>query len=126
LRLAGTKAVDRLRIENGVPVFGREIDGRTTLAELGLSAPSAGEAASRFLKRLFVAGSAYLPKGREGVFAGERRVGTVTSAAFSPIAAGSFVLAFVDGGFANATGLEMETRDGKTPIVDCSTIFPEH
>jgi 4-methylaminobutanoate oxidase (formaldehyde-forming) len=126
LRLAGTKAVDALRIENGIPAFGKEIDGRTTLAELGLFMPPAGEAAGRFLKRFFVAGSAYLPKGREGVLAGERRVGSVTSAAYSPLAAGSFILAFVDGGFANATGLQMETRDGKIPIVGCGKIFPEH
>lgn len=125
LRLAGTKAIDKLRIENGIPAFGKEIDGRTTLCEIGVSANMRGEVAGRSLKRFLVKGDTYRPKGREGLFADDQRVGSATSAAFSPIAKGSFVLAFVDKRFSGSR-LEMETRDGKTEIIDCSEAQLEH
>lgn len=125
LRLAGSRAIDRLRIENGIPAFGNEIDGRTKPCEIGVAAGTGGETAGRSLKRFLVEGSAYRPKGREGLFAGDQRVGSVTSAAFSPIADGSFVLAFVDKRFADS-GLELETHDGKVKIAGCGGTHSEH
>lgn len=121
LRLAGTRAVELLRIENGIPAFGREIRSRTTPPEI---AAVNGKTADRVLKRFFLKDGAFRPKGREGLLCGDERVGIVTSAAFSPLAKGSFLLASVDQAFADAK-LDIETRDGKTAILDFSELPSE-
>ncbi|MGE3873544.1 MAG: FAD-dependent oxidoreductase [Parvibaculaceae bacterium] len=118
LRLAGTKAIELLRIENGIPVFGQEIHGRTTPLEIGAPKGETAGAAERVLKSFFIKDGAFRPHGREGLLSGDRRVGTVTSAAYSPLAKGSFLLTSIDRVSAEAT-LEIETRNGRMPIPAC-------
>ena len=125
MRLAGTKAIELLRIENGIPAFGREIHGRTTPPEIGEGKDKAEKADGRVLKRFFIKEGGFRPRGREGLLSGDQRVGVVTSVAYSPLAMGSFLLAFIDRAFAGAT-LDIETRDGRVPVMACRGMLAEH
>lgn len=123
LRLAGSLALDMLRIDNGIPAIGREMDGKTMPLEIA-AGTAVTDAASRRLKQLFVRGGAIRPKGRESVFCRGKQVGTVTSAAYSPTADGSFLLAFIDSA-ADLQNLEIEAHAGTAPAQVCDRIRVE-
>ena len=122
-RLAGSAALDMLRIENGVPAIGREIDGLTVPEEI--AAEAAGfDKAPRRLMHLFVGSAIARPRGREGVLRQGQRVGTVTSAAYSPRAGGSFLLALIDSA-ADGPDLEIEIGGSSVATSDCRQIQAE-
>lgn len=108
--LVGSKAQDLLRIEHGFPRFPGELNATVSPIEAGLEDLVAFEKAdgfvgkdelrrqssSRRLYRLFVRDCGYIPSGAEPVLQGDRRVGFVSSIAYSPTVGGTYVLAYVD------------------------------
>lgn len=116
LRLAGALALDMLRVENGIPAMGREMGGKMT--PTGVLAGGEANATLPRLQHLFVSGDAIRPRGREGVVSGGRRVGIVTSAAYSSSAKGSFLLALVDPK-ADLGNLEIEAHSGSARATPC-------
>ncbi|MBK8770254.1 MAG: FAD-dependent oxidoreductase [Rhizobiales bacterium] len=119
LRLAGALALDMLRIENGIPAIGREMSAKTKPQEIVAAAGGTSR-----LKQLFVRGSAIRPRGHESVLCRGKRVGTVTSSTYSPVADGSFLLAFMDSA-APAADLEIEAHTGVAPALVCERIHSE-
>ena len=125
----GLGARDSLRLEAGLPLYGHDLDPGTTPIEAGLAFaiskrrklqggfPGADrilrellEGASR--KRIGLAVDGKLPA-REGapVYAGDTRVGTVTSGGFAPSVGAPIAMAYVtSASAADGTALEIEVR----------------
>lgn len=125
----GLGARDSLRLEAGLPLYGHDLDPGTTPIEAGLAFaiskrrkleggfPGAEAIMAQLLdgpprKRVGLAIDGKLPA-REGasVFAGDARVGTVTSGGFAPSVGAPIAMAYVaSASAADGTRLEIEVR----------------
>jgi aminomethyltransferase len=130
----GLGARDSLRLEAGLPLYGHDLSPETSPIEAGLTFginkrrrseggfPGAGriqrelgEGASRRLVGLRLEGRMAAREGA-AVFAGDRRVGTVTSGGFSPTLGHPIAMAYVESGSAaDGTALELEVRGKRLP-----------
>lgn len=128
-------AVDALRIEAGYPVFGIDMTEDTIPLEAGIEGRAisltkgcyvgqeiiirvlhrGGGRVARRLVGLQIAGDVPRPSSR--LFAGDRDVGFITSAAWSP-AFGSIALGYVHRDFtARGTDLAVASDDSRSPVV---------
>jgi len=112
-------AAEALRIEAGIPVFGKDMDGETIPLEAGIESRAISftkgcyvgqEVIIRVMHRghgrvarrlvgLRIAGSSVPPAGAE-IRSGDREIGRVTSAAFSPSLGAPLALGYVHRDFA--------------------------
>jgi len=135
----GLGARDTLRLEMGYPLYGNELDETTTPLEAGLGWAVA------FAKGAFIGSDALARQRAEGVsrrlvgfrmetrgiarahhevFAGERRVGTVTSGAPSPTLGVNIGLAYVEPACRRVgTRLFVAIREKRHPAVVVKTPF---
>lgn len=132
----GLGARDTLRLEAGLPLYGHEYDDNTSPIEAGYpwavkfeDHEFVGKAAllaqkqngpARILKGLKFSGKAIPRQGAE-VFAGDKKVGVVTSGTFSPTLKIPVALAYLNPQFAqNGLGLSVLIRDKLYPAVVCA------
>ncbi len=127
LQPCGLGARDTLRLEAGLPLYGHELTDETNPLEAGLDGfvylDKADSIAGPALRQLAALGEQRRLVGlqlesrvpaRAGtpVFAGERRVGTVTSGAFAPTLQRSVAMAYVQSDAATPGGqVEVMVRD---------------
>jgi aminomethyltransferase len=130
----GLGARDSLRLEAGLPLYGHDMSPDVSPIEAGLAFginkrrraeggfPGAerilrelAEGTSRRLVGLTLEGRAAAREGAE-VYAGERKVGTVTSGGFSPTVGHPIAMASVEAAHAaDGTQLEIEVRGKRLP-----------
>ena len=130
----GLGARDSLRLEAGLPLYGHDMSPDVSPIEAGLAFginkrrraeggfPGAerilrelAEGTSRRLVGLTLEGRAAAREGAE-VYAGERKVGTVTSGGFSPTLGHPIAMAYVEAAYAaDGTELEIEVRGKRLP-----------
>jgi len=129
---AGLGARDTLRLEAGLPLHGHELGPGITPLQAGLDwvvgwdkgefrgrralEVERASGPSRLLRGVVCDGR-QPPRAGDGVHAGSRRVGTVTSGNFSPVLGRGIALAFVDtaAGLADGETVEVEVRGRRLP-----------
>lgn len=141
----GLGARDSLRLEAGLPLYGHDLSPETSPIEAGLNFginkrrreaggfPGAdrirrelAEGTGRRLVGLTLEGRAAAREGAE-VFAGENRVGTVTSGGFSPTLGHPIAMAYVDAAHtAPGSELELEVRGKRLPARVAALPFVPH
>lgn len=145
VRPAGLGARDSLRLEAGLPLYGHDLTTETDPVGAGLtfalSKPrreSGGWMGHAAVAQVLADGPATRRIGltlegrqpaREGaeVFAGERRIGIVTSGGFSPTLGHPIAMAFVESTFAgDGTALEIEVRGRRLPAIVTPLPFVPH
>ena len=130
----GLGARDSLRLEAGLPLYGHDMSPDVSPIEAGLAFginkrrrteggfPGAerilrelAEGTARRLAGLTLEGRGAAREGAE-VYAGERKVGTVTSGGFSPTLGHPIAMAYVEAAYAaDGTELEIEVRGKRLP-----------
>ena len=141
----GLGARDSLRLEAGLPLYGHDLSPETSPIEAGLvfginkrRRSEGGYPGAERINREIVEGTARkwvglalegrLPA-REGaeVFAGDEKVGTVTSGGFSPTLGHPIALAYVDAAHAGIdTELELQVRNKRLPARIAKMPFVPH
>jgi len=102
--LIGARAMAALRVERGIPAWGAELTGETTLADAGI-AP--GKTCRRLI-HLRVTPQRGAPLGREPIRDGTGRIiGATTSGAWGHLSGAGYALGFVDVG-ADTGALEVQ------------------
>lgn len=131
-RLCGWDALERVRIEAGVPRFGADMDATTLPPEAGLDQRAISYRkgcyigqeviarirtyghVARALRGLRLSGDAALPEKGDRLFHGDQEVGTITSATVSPTLGSTLALGYVRREHnAIGTALEVATRTGR-------------
>jgi len=145
IRPVGLGARDSLRLEAGLPLYGHDIDEATDPVSADLAFAISKKrreqrgfpGADRILglladgapnKRVGLTLEGRLPA-REGaeVFAGDAKVGRVTSGGFSPTLGHPIAMAYVDAALtADGTGLEIEVRGKRLPAQVAPMPFVHH
>jgi len=145
VRPAGLGARDSLRLEAGLPLYGHDLTTGTDPVSAGLAFALSksrretggymghGAVAKALANgpdtiRVGLALEGRLPA-REGaeVFAGERRIGTVTSGGFSPTLGHPIAMAYVESTFAgHGTAHEIEVRGRRLPAKVTPLPFVPH
>ncbi|MCC6711912.1 MAG: aminomethyl transferase family protein [Candidatus Dadabacteria bacterium] len=111
LEPVGSRALDVLRIEAGIPVYGRDMDEDTIPIEAGiwnaLSFEKGCYVGQEVVARIkwrghvnrhlsgIVMEDGYTPSAGDEIFAGEKKIGRITSPAFSPALGRSVALGYV-------------------------------
>ncbi|MEO1489201.1 MAG: glycine cleavage system aminomethyltransferase GcvT [Pseudomonadota bacterium] len=145
VRPAGLGARDSLRLEAGLPLYGHDITTETdpVSADLTFALSKKRREAGGYLghgpvMQVFDDGPAQLRVGlalegrmpaREGaeVFAGEAKVGTVTSGGFSPTLQRPIAMAYIDAAHASeGTALEIAVRSKRLPATVTPMPFVPH
>ncbi len=141
----GLGARDSLRLEAGLPLYGHDLSPETSPIEAGLTfginkrrRTEGGFPGAERINREIAEGTARkwvglkldgrLPA-REGaeVFAGDSKVGTVTSGGFSPTLGQPIAMAYVDAtSAAEGTALEIEVRGKRLSAMVTPTPFVPH
>lgn len=145
LEPCGLGARDVLRLEMGYPLYGQDLDpGRTSL-EAGMAwavsfdkggfrgrealIRQRGEGLPSCLLGLVTAERRHIPRAHQAVFAGEDRIGEVTSGTFSPVLGTGIAMGYLSPADAFEPGAEVEVdirgrraaaRVVKPPFVDRS------
>jgi len=141
----GLGARDSLRLEAGLPLYGHDLSPETSPIEAGLTfginkrrRTEGGFPGADRINREIAEGTARKWVGlkldgrmpaREGaeVFAGEHKVGTVTSGGFSPTLGQPIAMAYVDAtSAAEGTALEIEVRGKRLSAMVTPTPFVPH
>jgi len=141
----GLGARDSLRLEAGLPLYGHDLDTETdpVSADLGFAISTRRRAEGGFpgaalilkyladgapTKRVGLAVEGRLPA-REGaeIFAGDIKVGTVTSGGFAPSVGAPIAMGYVDAAHAAVgTGLEIEVRGKRLAATVAPMPFVPH
>lgn len=135
-RPAGTDAIEILRVENGLPAMGSEMDGDTTPLEVDQATyvdfhkprfsgrramlHSTSSEFSRTLTGLRITGDQVPPPGSEVLFDG-MNVGRITSSVASPATGGPLALAFINSVKATP-GNQMMVQSADGPAALAETI----
>ena len=134
IKPAGLGARDSLRLEAGLPLYGHDLSEETDPVSAGLEfaigktrRKSGGFPGADRIGKLLAKGASTRRAGlalegraaaREGaeVFAGKKKIGTVTSGGFSPTLGHPIAMAYLDAAHAaEGTGLEIEVRGKRLP-----------
>lgn len=141
----GLGARDSLRLEAGLPLYGHDLSPETSPIEAGLifginkrRRTEGGYPGAARINREIAEGTARkwvgltlegrMPaRGGADVFAGDEKVGVVTSGGFSPTLGAPIAMAYVEAGHAApGTALECEVRGKRLPATVSPTPFVSH